>query len=88
MLYTTEQIAKKYSGEDNNVTPYMITHTWIANGLKHIKGKRKGFLFKEEWVEEYLEKQINVTTSNANHTRRKKQNFEKQLTKISSYQVH
>ncbi len=57
MLYTTEQIAQMYSGEENNVTPYMITHTWIPNGLKHIRGKGKAYLYKSEWVEEYLEGQ-------------------------------
>lgn len=57
MLYTTEQIAKMYSGKNNNVTPYMITHTWIPNGLKHIRGKGNGYLYKQEWVEEYLEGQ-------------------------------
>ncbi len=57
MLYTTEQISKMYSGEEKNITPYMITHTWIQNGLKHIRGKGKGYLFKKEWVEEYIENQ-------------------------------
>ena len=57
MLYTTEQIAEMYSGKENNVTTYMITHTWIANGLKHIRGKGSGYLYKKEWVEEYLEGQ-------------------------------
>ena len=57
MLYTTEQIAQMYSGEDKNITPYMITHTWIPNGLKHIRGKGKSYLYKTEWIEEYLEGQ-------------------------------
>lgn len=57
MLYTTEQIAQMYSGEENNITPYMITHTWIPNGLRHIRGKGNGYLYKKEWVEEYLEGQ-------------------------------
>ncbi len=55
MLYTTKEIAEMYGGEQKNVTPYMITHTWIPNGLKYIKGKGRGYLFKKEWVEEYLE---------------------------------
>lgn len=55
MLYTTTEIAEMYGGNQKNVTPYMITHTWIPNGLKYIKGKRKGFLFKKEWVDEFLE---------------------------------
>ena len=66
MLYTTEQIAQMYSGENNNVTPYMITHTWIPNGLKHIRGKGKAYLYKSEWVEEYLDAQAIEKQSNDN----------------------
>ena len=55
MLYTTKEIAEMYGGKQKNVTPYMITHTWIPCGLKYTKGKGKGYLFKKEWVEEYLE---------------------------------
>ncbi len=39
MLYTTQQIAEMYSSSEKTVSPYMITHTWIPNGLKHIRGK-------------------------------------------------
>ena len=66
MLYTTEQIAQMYSGENNNVTPYMITHTWIPNGLKHMRGKGKAYLYKSEWVEEYLDAQAIEKQSNDN----------------------
>lgn len=55
MLYTTKQIAEMYSGENKNVTASMITCTWNHEGLKHIKGKGKGFLYKKEWVDEFLE---------------------------------
>lgn len=55
MLYTTKEIADMYGGKQKNVTPYMITHTWIPKGLKYAKGKGRGYLFKKEWVEEYLE---------------------------------
>lgn len=55
MLYTTKEIAEMYGGKQKNVTPYMITHTWIPNGLKYAKGKGRGYLFKKEWIEEYLE---------------------------------
>lgn len=58
MLYTTKEIAKMYGGEQKNVTPYMITHSWIPKGLKYIRGKGNGYLFKKEWVEEYLENSI------------------------------
>lgn len=57
MLYTTKEIADMYGGEGKNVTPYMITHTWIPNGLKHVRGKGQGFLYKKEWIDEYLELQ-------------------------------
>ncbi len=56
MLYTTKQIAEMYSSSESEVTPYMITQTWIKNGLKYIKGKGHAYLYKKEWVEEYLEK--------------------------------
>ena len=69
MLYTTQQIADKYGGENKNVTPYMITHTWIPNGLKCIRGKGKGYLFKIEWVEEFLE---NLTTIENNQKKNTK----------------
>jgi len=52
MLYTTKEIADMYG---HNVTPYMITQTWIPNGLKYIRGKGNSYLFKQEWVEQYLE---------------------------------
>lgn len=58
-LYTTKEIAEKY-----RVSPYMITHTWIKNGLKHIKGGRNSFLYKLAWVEEYLDNNIIELTSN------------------------
>lgn len=56
-LYTTQQIAEMYSGKEGNITSYMITQNWIPKGLKHIRGKGKGFLFKKEWIEEFLEMQ-------------------------------
>lgn len=52
-LYTTKEISEKYS-----VSTYMITHTWVKNGLKHIKGGRNSFLYKLEWIEEYLNNNI------------------------------
>lgn len=58
MLYSTKEIAEMYGGENKNVTPYTITQTWIPLGLKHIRGKANSYLFKKEWVEEFLETQI------------------------------
>lgn len=79
LLYTTEQIAQMYSGQTNNVTPYMITHTWIPNGLRHVNGKGKGYLYKKEWVEEYLENQATI-----NETQNKNFNIKKGKTKIAN----
>ena len=64
MLFTTKEIAEIYGGENKNVTPYMITHTWIPNGLKYIRGKGNSFLFKKEWVEQYIEEQTIIRTNN------------------------
>lgn len=58
MLYSTKEIAQMYGGENKNITPYTITQTWIPLGLKHIRGKANSYLFKKEWVEEFLETQI------------------------------
>ena len=64
MLFTTKEIAEICGGENKNVTPYMITHTWIPNGLKYIRGKGNSFLFKKEWVEQYIEEQTIIRTNN------------------------
>ena len=74
MLYTTQQIAEMYSGSENNITPYMITHTWIPNGLKPIKGKGNGFLYKKEWVEEFLESTSETRINKSNKRRYRKSN--------------
>lgn len=79
LLYTTEQIAEMYSGKENNITPYMITHTWIPNGLRHIKGKGHGYLYKREWVEEYLDGQATI-----HKTQNKNFNIKKGKTKTAN----
>ena len=50
-LLTTEKIAEMYG-----VSNTTITNNWCNKGLKFIRSKNS-FLFKETWVEEYLEKQ-------------------------------
>lgn len=50
-LYTTKEIAKLYE-----VPTTTITNNWCNKGLKFIRSKNS-FLFKQAWVEEYLEKQ-------------------------------
>lgn len=54
MLYTGKQIAEKYNIED--VTPATIRR-WANKGLKHIVGRRGVFLYKEEWVEKFIEQE-------------------------------
>lgn len=58
MLYTAKQIAEIYGGNSRNITTYTVTQQWIKKGLKHIRGKGNSYLFKIEWVEEFLEKQV------------------------------
>lgn len=60
-LYTSKEIAEIYG-----VTQYTITNNWSKKGLKHIKGAKKGFLYRKEWVEEYIESQIIQKNSNNN----------------------
>lgn len=57
MLYTAKQIAEIYGGDSKNITAYTVTQQWIKKGLKHIRGKGNSYLFKVEWVEEFLERQ-------------------------------
>lgn len=80
MLYTTQEIAEIYSSPQNKITPYVITQTWIKNGLKCIRGKGKGYLFKKEWVEDYLENQATskVKKIEQHSTYKKRNNLKKQ----------
>ena len=61
MLHTTQQIAEQYG-----VTSYTITHNWIPKGLKHIPGARKSFLFRTEWVDEFIENQAEMCAEKRN----------------------
>ena len=70
MLYTTKEIAQMYGGEQQNITPYMITHTWVPRGLKHVRGKRNVYLFKKEWVEDFLEKTSSNIENETNKLKR------------------
>lgn len=71
-LYTTKEISKKYK-----VSPYMIIHTWVKNGLKHFKGGRNSFLYKLEWVEEYVNNNTIQLNKNLNDINIKKVNINK-----------
>lgn len=59
-LYTTMEIAELYG----NISANLITNVWIPQGLKHIRGKRKGYLYKISWVEEFIEQQANQSSDN------------------------
>lgn len=66
-LYTSEEIAERY-----NVSPYTITQNWIKKGLKHMQGRGKGFLYKKEWIDEYIENQIMQNTIDDENVKIKK----------------
>ena len=70
MLYTTQEIAKRYSSEENIISAYMITHSWIPKGLKHIRGKKNSYLYKLEWVDEFLETQAIINLPKAERKRK------------------
>lgn len=88
MLYTTEEIARMYSSPGNQITSYMITHTWIPNGLKYIKGKRNSFLFKQEWIEEYLEEQSQLAVIKNNKSKNNNIFRKNRLSRSCTYKVH
>lgn len=84
MLFTTEEISKMYSSPGNSVSEYMITHTWIPNGLRHIRGKRNSYLYKKEWIEEFLESQ---SIQNISNNKNIKKPIVRKMTKNCTYKV-
>lgn len=52
-LYTSKEIADIYG-----VTQYTVTQNWGNKGLKKIRGAGNSYLFKKEWVDEFIEEQI------------------------------
>lgn len=54
MLYTTSEISKMY-----NVSQKTIL-TWIRKGLKHMKGAKKSYIYKKEWIDEFIESQCEI----------------------------
>lgn len=48
-LYATNEIAEMYG-----VSSATITNNWCCKGLKFLKGEHH-FLFKLEWIDEFLE---------------------------------
>lgn len=71
-FYTAKEIAEIY-----NVTPYTVTQNWRKKGLKHIRGKKNSYLYKLEWVDEYIEQAIMQKTENICSV--KKINFKKPI---------
>lgn len=51
-LYTTEDVSKMYG-----VSVYTVTQYWNKKGLKHIRGAGKGYLYKKQWIENFLEEE-------------------------------
>lgn len=55
-LYTAKQISEmEVFGPKETITPWKITQNWVKNGLKFIKGTKKEYLFKIEWINEFIE---------------------------------
>lgn len=52
-LLTTREISKIYK-----VSEYTVTQNWIPKGLKHFPSKP--FKFRLEWVEEFIEHQMEM----------------------------
>ena len=78
MLYTGEQIAEMYSTEKVELKT-SIVRKWSNKGLKHIRGPHNTFLYKKEWVEEFLEHEavkntarINLSNFNSNTKKTKR----------------
>lgn len=79
-LYTSEEIAEIYG-----VSSYTVTNNWGKKGLKRIRGAGNSYLYKKEWVEEYLENQatsnksevevISISRPNINKCKRKNVQF-------------
>ncbi len=60
-LYTTKQIAEIY-----NVSPCTITQNWIKQGLRHKRGPRNSYVYRLEWVDEFIEETSIVRTDEQN----------------------
>ncbi len=56
MLYTAKEIAEKYSTETIKITENNVWK-WSTKGLKHVRGPHNRFLYKTEWVDNFLEEQ-------------------------------
>ena len=63
MLYTGEQIAQMYSTEKVKLTANNI-RKWANRGLKHIRGAHNVFLYKKDWVDNFLEEEAQRNVKN------------------------
>ncbi len=63
MLYTGKQIAERLSTNEVLLTEANIRR-WANKGLKHLRGPHNTFLYKIEWVEEFIELQANESINN------------------------
>ena len=63
MLYTGKQIAERFSTDEVLLTENNI-RKWANKGLKHLRGPHNTFLYKIEWVEEFIEVQANESINN------------------------
>lgn len=65
MFYTGKEIAEQYSTKEVEITENTVRR-WANNGLKHMTGKKGIYLYRKEWVEEYIEneaeKKVNLQT--------------------------
>ena len=60
MLHTGKEIVEKYSTEKAKITENTVRR-WANNGLKHIRGRNGEYLYKYEWVDEYIELEAEKT---------------------------
>lgn len=63
MFYSGKEIAERYSTETIKLTETNIRN-WTKKGMKHIIGPHNLFLYKIEWVEEFIERQAELNSKN------------------------
>ena len=54
MLHTGKEVVEKYSTDKAKITENTVRR-WANNGLKHIRGRNGEYLYKYEWIDEYIE---------------------------------
>lgn len=56
-LYSTKEISKIYSIKVSTI------NSWRKKGMSGIRGERNGYLYKKEWIDEYIELNSNNSIS-------------------------